>query len=207
MRIAIASCFAILALSSNQVLAFDIGSVLSTVTQAVDTVKSVSGVVSNPTGDQTNTPRLRLTQPSPVGSPLPAKLEESDHVYKELDEMTVFLSRPNLNQDGSIRVEKSELMRGQVYKDAYEHPATQSTMQVWAAYKNQLGQQGYQLDFVCDKPCSNNTDVWEKALGLIIYQKTDRYLVAHKANTWVSVAVGEISDHPRSSVNVVIRNN
>ncbi|POZ62275.1 hypothetical protein [Chromobacterium alticapitis] len=207
MRIAAASCLVALTLSCSQAQAFDLGSVLNSVNEAVDTVKNVGGVVSRQTGDQSNTPRLKLTQPSPVGSPLPAKLDESDHVYKELDEMTMFLSRPNLNQDGSIRVAKSELMRGQVYKDAYEHPATQSTMQVWAAYKNQLGQQGYQLDFVCDKPCSNNSDVWEKTLGLIIYQKTDRYLVAHKANTWVAVAVGEISDHPRSSVNVVVRDN
>lgn len=46
-----------------------------------------------------------------------------------------------------------------------------------------------------------------KTQDVIIFQRTDRYLVAHKANTWVAVTVGEVADHPRSTVNVVIRNN
>ncbi|WP_046166245.1 hypothetical protein [Chromobacterium vaccinii] len=208
MRRFAAACLAFSALSCSQAQAFDLGSVLNSVNQAVDTVKSVGGAIgSNQTGDQSTTPRLRLSQPSPVASPLPAKLDEYRHSYKELDEQTVFLSRPNLNNDGSIRVVKSELLRGQVYKDLYEHPDTQSTMQVWAAYQSQLRQNGYALDFVCDKPCSNDPSLWQTAQNssFIVYHKTDRYLVAHKDDIWVSVAVGEISSHPLSSVNVVIR--
>ncbi|KUM04534.1 hypothetical protein KIF53_05120 [Chromobacterium subtsugae] len=211
MRHLAAACLALAALSGSA-RAFDLGSVLNSVNQAVDTAKNVGNSVSggNPaTGDGSLTPRLKLNRPSPVGSPLLAKLDEYNHHYKELDEYTVFLSRPNQNSDGSIRVAKAELLRGQVYKDLYNHPDSQSTMQVWEAYKSQLSQDGYKLDFICDKPCANHVNLWQTALSssFIVYDKSDRYLVAHKDNTWVSVAIGEIGSHPLSSVNVVVRGN
>ena len=209
MRHLAAACLALATLSGGA-WAFDLGSALNSVNQAVGTTKNVGNSVAggNPaTGDGSLTPRLKLNRPSPIGSPLQAKLDEYNHHYKELDEYTVFLSRPNQNTDGSIRVAKSERLRGQVYKDLYNHPDSQSTLQVWEAYKRQLSQDGYQLDFICDKPCANPASLWQSALSssFIVYDKSDRYLVAHKDSTWVSVAIGEIESHPLSSVNVVVR--
>ncbi|UTH72725.1 hypothetical protein [Chromobacterium sp. IIBBL 290-4] len=208
MRAATTLGFILTVTNCSAALAFDLGSVLNSVNQAVDTVKSVgSAVSSDKTGNGALSPKIKLTQPSPVASPLPVK-EERSPSYKELDQLTVFLSRPRLNNDGSVRVAKSELLRGQVYKNVYEHPETQSTLQVWEAYQRQLKQDGYQLDFICDKPCANSTSLWETAQNsrFIIYNDSDRYLVAHKGNIWTSIAVGEIG-YPLSSVNVVVRNN
>ncbi|WP_035052849.1 hypothetical protein [Andreprevotia chitinilytica] len=198
--------------------AFDFDSVMDSVNKAVDTVKHVGSVGSSSdsssggsgssggsnSGSGANSPnKIKTARSSPIDGLADAQLSESDHRYKEMDEYTVLLSRPALNNDGSIRVANSKVVRGQVFHDLYEHPDRQSTLQVWEGYKQQLKDNGYKFEFVCAKPCTTDANIWYKVSELIVYNKSDSYVVASKGNTYVAITVGEISGHPRSSVDVV----
>ncbi|MBV8464933.1 MAG: hypothetical protein JO218_03210 [Burkholderiales bacterium] len=210
------------ALLAAPVMAFDLGSALDSVNKALDTAKnaksaadgvsgSASGSVSGNGGASGGAtgygtapkPHISQTAATPFAPEIQAEPSNMKRVFKEVEEHTFFLSHPSQDADDVIHANKMKTLRGAYYHDQYDHPHSQSTLQVWESYQKQFANEGYTVDYKCEKPCLESSGLWSDAENVNVYSKSDRYIVAHKGDIWVSVLIGEMSDHPVSVVSAI----
>lgn len=114
---------------------------------------------------------------------------------KNLEPITVILSKP-YERSGRLTVDKKAAVEGRVTYLHYTHPAQVSTLEVFRHFKQQLSSKGFELKFVCNRPCTGASGgSWAELIGTEEYVngfQQEQFLTAKKGDTWVMLRVNEL---------------
>lgn len=114
---------------------------------------------------------------------------------KNLEPINIILSKP-YERGGRLTVDKKETVEGRVTYIHYTHPAQVSTLEVFRHFKQQLTSKGFELKFVCPRPCTGvGGGSWSELIGTEEYIngfQQEQFLTAKKGDTWVMLRVNEL---------------
>lgn len=114
---------------------------------------------------------------------------------KNLEPINIILSKP-YERSGRLTVDKKEAVEGRVTYVHYTHAAQVSTLEVFRHFKQQLTSKGFELKFVCNRPCTGlGGSSWADLIGTEEYIngfQQEQFLTAKKGDTWVMLRVNEL---------------